>query len=71
MSQHPSNDPVLLVFEIAVALFPLAVFLGGIALAVLEVKHPSLTLEGTIVTCAAAQIIGSIGLWGFIDSFRR
>lgn len=71
MSLYPSQEPRFLAHEIALTIIPLVIFLGGIALGVSEVLHPSPTLAGVIFTCVVAQTIGGVGLWGFLDSFRR
>jgi hypothetical protein len=71
MSQQPSKSPDLLVYEIAVILIPLAIFFGAIALGICAVLDPSLTLSGKVFTVIATHIIGGMGLWGFIDSFRH
>lgn len=71
MSWLSSKDPDILLLEIGITLIPLVIFIGGIALTVWEVFHPSPTLGGVIFTCVVAQTIGGVGLWGFLDSFRQ
>lgn len=71
MTRLSSKGPDLFFLEIGVTLIPLVIFIGGIALTVWEVLHPGPTFGGIVFTCAVAQTIGGLGLWGFIDSFRQ
>ncbi|MBI5003914.1 hypothetical protein HZC00_02380 [Candidatus Kaiserbacteria bacterium] len=71
MTRLSSKGQDLFFLEIGVTLIPLVIFIGGIALTVSEVFHPSPTFGGIVFICVVAQTIGGLGLWGFIDSFRR